>query len=109
MMLTPVERDWPLAYETAKYCVERAGSTVVAWSKRPGVPHRSTWYRLRDGQGDARSSAKIRAIAGSLGLPGEFLSWVADHDLETIKESVDDPDLIAWLTRQITARSRNAG
>lgn len=92
------KQDWPLTFDVVAGEIARRGLSLEAWAKASGI-HRSTLYRMRDGE--RLSDAKLQQIEGALGLPRDLLLYVAEGDIETIRALDVDPDLQRWLLKKL--------
>lgn len=92
------KQGWELAYEVVSSEVARRGLTLAVFSASIGL-HRTTLDRFR--KGEELGEASLDSIEGGLSLPRDFLRYVADGDVDALRETGADPDLVRWLLRKL--------
>ena len=90
--------------ELVDYEVSRLGLTRTRMRKQWGsVISPATVDRVR--HGDVVGDQYLAAICGLLGMPRGYLQYVGEGDIDRIKTSGGDPDLIRWTLDLINAES----
>lgn len=90
--------DWPLVAKVIRAEAPHRGFTLDQIAKRAG---KDRTHISRMAKGTAVSLDTLRAFNGALGLPRDFLVYVARHDLASIATADAEPDLARWLTASI--------
>ena len=90
--------------ELVSYEVSRLGLTRTRMRKEWGpVVSPATVDRVR--RGEVVGDQYLAAIGDRLGMPRGFLTYVAEGDIDRIKKSGGDPDLIRWTLDLLDAES----
>lgn len=93
--------DWRLVGAVIRGEIARRGLTLARAAELAGRDRNLVASRLEKGKRPDPDS--LRRYEGVLGLPRDLLSYVAAHDLDRIKRTAADPDLVTWLTNEISA------
>lgn len=95
--------DWTIAHRVVKKEASRLRLTTDQLAALARMD-RSTIHRMS--KGAQLSEESLDRIEGALGLPRDFLTYVANHDLAAIGKTDAPPDLVTWLTTQYATNAK---
>lgn len=104
--MTTNGKDWALVAALIHEEAPRRLLTISQLAKAAGVD-RAFVPRLAKGEGVKPSTLARAEMA--LGLPRGLLRYVAEHDLDAVREAGGSPDLVIWLTKRIAASTQEPG
>lgn len=104
LMTDETGRRW--IAELVSYEVGRLGLTRTRMKQQWSRVSPATVDRVR--RGDVVGDQYLAAIGDLLGMPRGYLEYVGNGDIDRIKGSGGDPDLIRWTIDMIEAEKNSA-